>query len=186
MPRGLVTYQCSGRRRVQSAINAGVERPRRPYVRLGPLALVTSLRPRGSVRAESPPREVDTCRHRTPIHAGVSQVSEPCQGSVPTPRDLGPTRGTQYALLRAPTPLVQRSDALLLRSGPIDASWGVLSPLVTWCSKPRPCGGVRCCFSCDWGHRCTAKALLYCREGIPLIQGTDSGPGPTSGEWANL
>jgi hypothetical protein len=99
MPRGLVAYQCSGRRRVPSAINAEVEWLRGPYVRLGPLAHVTGLRPRGSVRAKSPPREVDTCRHRTPTLVGVSQVSEPCQGPVPTLRDLGPTRGTRYALL---------------------------------------------------------------------------------------
>jgi hypothetical protein len=74
------------------------------------------------------------CWHRTPIHAGVSQVSEPCQGPVPTLRDLGPTRGTRYALLGAPVPLVQRFGVLPRRSGPIDAPWGVLSSLATRCS----------------------------------------------------
>ena len=62
--------------------------------------------PWGSAWAGSPTREMDTCRHRTPIRAGVFQVSEPCQGPIPTLRDLGPTRGTQHALLGAPDPLV--------------------------------------------------------------------------------
>jgi hypothetical protein len=110
---------------------------------------------------------VDTCRHWSPIHVGVSQVSEPCQGPVPT-------RGTRYALLGAPVPLVQRSGVLLQRSGPIDAPWGVLSSLATRCSQPRPCGGYRCCFSCDRGGRCTETVPSYCRKGVPLIQGTDS------------
>jgi hypothetical protein len=98
---------------------------------------------------------------------GVSQVSEPCQGPVPTLRDLGPTRGTRYALLRAPVPLVQRSDALLRRSGPIDASWGVLSPLATRCSQPCPCGGVRCCFSCDRGGVARQWRLYTVGRGYP-------------------
>jgi hypothetical protein len=46
--RGLVACQCSGRRRVPSAINAKVERLHGPYVRLGPLTHVTGLKPSGS------------------------------------------------------------------------------------------------------------------------------------------
>jgi hypothetical protein len=53
MSRGLVACQCSGRRRVPSAINAEVERLHGPYVRLGPLAHVMGLMPSGSSRAPS-------------------------------------------------------------------------------------------------------------------------------------
>jgi hypothetical protein len=48
MSRGLVTCQRGGRRHVLSAINAEVERLHGPYVRLGPLAYVTGLKPSGS------------------------------------------------------------------------------------------------------------------------------------------
>jgi hypothetical protein len=96
------------------------------------------------------------CQHRTPIRAGVFQVSEPCQGPVPTLRDMGLTRGTQHALLGAPDPLVQGSEVLPRRSRPIEAPWGVLYFLATRCSQPCPCGGVGCCFPCDPGvsHGC--------------------------------
>jgi hypothetical protein len=178
MSRGLVACQCSGRRHVPSTINVEVERLHGPYVRLGPLAHVTGLRPNGSSGApyeQEVPLERWACRHRTPIHAWVSQVSKPCQGLVPTLRDLGPIRGTRHALLGASVPLVQRSVVLPRRSGPIDAPWGVLSSLPARCSQPHPCGGVGCCFPCDRGCR-TGAASLYCRKGVPLFQGTDSGP----------
>jgi hypothetical protein len=72
-------------------------------------------------------------------------------------------------------PVVQGSDVLPRRSGPIDAPWGVLSFLATWCSQPCPCGGVRCCFPCDPGasHGC---GVFILQKGIPLSQGKDSGP----------
>jgi hypothetical protein len=134
---------------------------------------------RDSAWAGSPTRETDTCRHRTPIRVGVFQVPEPCQGPVPTQRDLGLTRGTRHALLGAPDPLVQGSGALPRRFGPIDAPRGVLSFLATLCSQPCPCGGVECCFPCGRGH-CTGATSSYYRKGVPLSQGTDSGP------WAHL
>jgi hypothetical protein len=53
MLRGHVARQRGGRWRVLSAINAEATRLYGPYVRLGPLAYVTGLKPRGSSR--SPP-----------------------------------------------------------------------------------------------------------------------------------
>jgi hypothetical protein len=53
MLRGRVARQRGGRRRVLSVINAKIAQPYGPYVRLGPLAYVTSLKPRG--RGGSPP-----------------------------------------------------------------------------------------------------------------------------------
>jgi hypothetical protein len=68
---------------------------------------------RGSAWARSPTREVDMCQHRTPIRARVSQVvPEPCQGPVPTLRDLGLTQGAWHALLGALDRLVQGSGVL--------------------------------------------------------------------------
>jgi hypothetical protein len=55
MSRGLVACQCGGRRRVLSAINDEVEQLHGPYVRIGPLAYVTGLKPSGSSGA--PPRQ---------------------------------------------------------------------------------------------------------------------------------
>ena len=48
MLRGHVARQRGGRRRVLSAINAETARLYGPYVRLGPLAYVTGLKPRSS------------------------------------------------------------------------------------------------------------------------------------------
>jgi hypothetical protein len=48
MSRGLVACQRGGRRRVPSTINVEVGRLHGPYVRLGPLAYVTGLKPSGS------------------------------------------------------------------------------------------------------------------------------------------
>jgi hypothetical protein len=53
MLRGCVARQRGGRRRVLSAINAKTAQSYGPYVRLGPLAYVTSYKPRG--RSGSPP-----------------------------------------------------------------------------------------------------------------------------------
>jgi hypothetical protein len=53
MMRGRVARQRGGRQRVLSAINAKIARLYGPYVRLGPLAYVTSHKPRGS--SGSPP-----------------------------------------------------------------------------------------------------------------------------------
>jgi hypothetical protein len=53
MLRGCVARQCGGRRRVLSTINAKTAQLYGPYVRLGPLAHVTSHKPRG--RGGSPP-----------------------------------------------------------------------------------------------------------------------------------
>jgi hypothetical protein len=53
MLRGRVTRQRGGRRRVLSAINAKAAQPYGPYVRLDPLAYVTSHKSRG--RGGSPP-----------------------------------------------------------------------------------------------------------------------------------
>jgi hypothetical protein len=53
MLRGHVARQRGGRRRVLFAINAEVARLYGPYVRLSPLAYVTSLKPHGS--SGSPP-----------------------------------------------------------------------------------------------------------------------------------
>jgi hypothetical protein len=47
MLRGRVVRQRGGRRRVLSAINAKTAQLYGPYVRLGPLAYVTSHKPRG-------------------------------------------------------------------------------------------------------------------------------------------
>jgi hypothetical protein len=54
MMRGRVARQRGSRRRVLSAINAKTVQPYGPYVRLGPLAYVTSHKPRG--RDGSPPK----------------------------------------------------------------------------------------------------------------------------------
>jgi hypothetical protein len=53
MLRGNVARQRGGRRRVVSTINVEAARLYGPYVRLGPLAYVTGLKPRGS--SGSPP-----------------------------------------------------------------------------------------------------------------------------------
>jgi hypothetical protein len=53
MLRGRVARQHGGRRRVLSAINAEAAQLYGPYVRLGPLAYVTGLKPCGS--SGSPP-----------------------------------------------------------------------------------------------------------------------------------
>jgi hypothetical protein len=53
MLRGHVARQRGGRRRILSAINAETAHLYGPYVRLGPLAYVTGLNPRGS--SGSPP-----------------------------------------------------------------------------------------------------------------------------------
>jgi hypothetical protein len=105
------------------------------------------------------------CQHRTPIRAGVFQVSEPCQGPVPTLRDMGLTRGTQHALLGAPDPLVQGSEVLPRRSRPILGSlifpchavlptlpmrWGrVLLPV-----RPGGVTRVRRLHTAERGYRC--------------------------------
>jgi hypothetical protein len=124
---------------------------------------------------------MDTSRHRTPIHAGVFQVLEPCQGPVPTLRDLGLTRGTRHALLRAPDPLVQGSGVLPWRSGPIEAPWGVLSFLATRCSQPCPCGGVGCYFPCDprVSHGCSVFILQ--KGGTPVSRYRQWPLGPPQG-----
>jgi hypothetical protein len=140
---------------------------------------------RDSAWARSPTRESDTCRHRTLIRVGVFQVPKPCQGPVPTLRDLGLTRGTRHALLGAPNPLVQGSGALPRRFGPIDAPRGVLSFLATRCSQPCPCGGVGCNFPCGRGRR-TGVASSYCRKGVPLSQGTDTCLFESEGPWLSF
>jgi hypothetical protein len=53
MLRGRVVRQRGGRRRIPSAINAKTAQLYGLYVRLGPLAYVTSHKPRG--RGEFPP-----------------------------------------------------------------------------------------------------------------------------------
>jgi hypothetical protein len=47
MLRGCVTRQRGGRQRVLFIINAKTTQPYGPYIRLGPLAYVTSHKPRG-------------------------------------------------------------------------------------------------------------------------------------------
>ena len=130
MSKGLVSCQCSGRRRVPSAINAEVERLHGPYVRLGPLAHVTGLKPSGSSGA--PPGQEVPLERWTRVDTGPLFV-------LGSPRSRSPAR---HALLGAPDPLVQGSGVLPRRSGPIDAPWGVLSLLATWCSQPYPCSGA--------------------------------------------
>jgi hypothetical protein len=103
-----------------------------------------------------------------PYSCRVFQVSEPCQGPVLTLRDLGLTRGTRYALLGAPDPLVQGSGVLPRRSGPIDAPWGVLSFLATRCSQPYPCDGVGCCFPCDREGVARVRRLHTAEGGTPV------------------
>jgi hypothetical protein len=80
-----------------------------------------------------------------------------CQGS-PRVRALpwsGPYSEGPGAHPRDPTCLLgssglyaQGSGVPLWRSGPNDASWGVLSFLATWCPLTCPCGGVGCCSLC--------------------------------------
>jgi hypothetical protein len=69
-------------------------------------------------------------------------------------------------------PVVQGSGVLLRRSGPIDAPWGVLSFLATRYSQPCPCGGVGCCFPCDWAVSYGCGVFIP-QKGVPLSQGTD-------------
>jgi hypothetical protein len=71
MLRGHIARQRGGRRRVLSIINAEVARLWGPYVRLGPLAAVTSHKPRVGLG-------LDTCQHRTLTHVGVLPVPGPC------------------------------------------------------------------------------------------------------------
>jgi hypothetical protein len=163
MSRGLVACQRSGRRHVPSTINVEVEQLHGPYVRLGPLAHVTGLKPSGSSGA--PPGQEVPLERWTRVDTGPLFV-------LGSPRSRSPAR---HALLGAPDPLVQGSGVLPRRSGPIDTPWGVLSFLATRCSQPCPCGGVGCYFPCDRGCR-TGAASSYCRKGVPLSQGTDSGP----------
>jgi hypothetical protein len=77
---------------------------------------------------------MDTCRHQTPIRVGVFLVPKPCQGLVPTLRDLRLTRGTRHALLGALDPLVQgvRRPSTEVRT--YRCTLGVLSFLATRCS----------------------------------------------------
>jgi hypothetical protein len=109
MSRGLVACQRGGRRRVLSAINAEVEQLHGPYVRLGPLAYVTGLKPSGS-RGAPPGQEVPLERWTRvgtgpPFVPGSSRSWSPARA-----RSLlegpGLTRGTRHALLGAPDPLV--------------------------------------------------------------------------------
>jgi hypothetical protein len=79
----------------------------------------------------------------------------PGPGALPGP---GPYPEGPGAYPRDPTcplgssgPISTGAGVLLRRSGPIDAPWGVSSFLAMWCSQPRPCGGVGCCFPCDRG-----------------------------------
>jgi hypothetical protein len=133
MSRGHVARQRGGRQRVLSAINAMVVwtlRQARPVgLCHGPQA---TWQQRASARAGSVGQGLNTCRHRTPTHAGVLLAPGPCQGPDLTRRSLELIRGTQHALLGALDPLVQGSD-IPRRSGPIDAPRDVLSFLATWC-----------------------------------------------------
>jgi hypothetical protein len=129
---------------------------------------------RGSAWAGSPTQEADTCRHRTPIRAGVSQVPEPCQGLVPTLRGLGLTRGARHALLGASDQLVQ--------------GFGVLSEVRTYrCTLGSfifPCHAVLPTLPMRQGRvllpvrpgDVVRVRRLHTVEGVPLSQGTDSGP----------
>jgi hypothetical protein len=85
--------------------------------------------------AESVGQGLDTCRHRTPTHAGVLLVLGPCQDPNLTGGSLELIRGTQHVLLGAPDPFKQGSG-VPWRSGPIDAPREVLSFLATWCPRP--------------------------------------------------
>jgi hypothetical protein len=136
MLRGRVARQRGGRRHVLSAINAKIARLYGPYVRLGPLAYVTSHKPRGS-SGFLPDRE----RRARPGHVSAP---DPCLCRGPLrPRtllrpghllgDLGPTRGTRHVFSGAPDSYTQGSGVPLRRSGPNDASWDVLSFLTTRC-----------------------------------------------------
>jgi hypothetical protein len=170
MSRRLVVCQRGGRQRVPSIINDEVERLHGPYVRLGPLAYVTGLKPSGSCGA--PPRQEVPLERWTRVSTGplfVPGSPRSWSPTDPTLRDLGLTRGTRHALLGAPDPLVQGSGVLPRRSGPIDAPWGVLSFLATRCSQPCPCGGVGCCFPCDCGCR-TGVVSSYCRREYPCLK----------------
>jgi hypothetical protein len=142
-------------RHVPSTINVEVEQLHGPYVRLGPLAHVTGLKPSGSSGA--PPGQEVPLERWTRVDTGPLFV-------LGSPRSRSPAR---HAFLGAPDPLVQGSGVLPRRSGPIDTPWGVLSFLATRCSQPCPCGGVGCYFPCDRGCR-TGAASSYCRKGVPL------------------
>jgi hypothetical protein len=68
MSRGLVACQRGGRRRVPSAINAEIERLHGPYVRLGPLAYITGLKPSSSSGA--PPGQKVPLEKRSRVGTG--------------------------------------------------------------------------------------------------------------------
>jgi hypothetical protein len=100
MSRGLVACQCSGRRHVPSAINAEVERLHGPYVRLGPLAHVTGLRPSGSSGAPSEqevPLERWTRVGTGPLFImGSPRSRSPLPGPGPYPEGPGTRDGNGY------------------------------------------------------------------------------------------
>jgi hypothetical protein len=136
MLRGRIARQRGGRRRILSAINAKAAQLYGPYVRLGPLAYVTShtavagFRLSGECRAR--PGHVsapDPCLCRGPPRPGTLLRPEPHSGG----GDRGPTWGTRHVSSGAPDWHSQGSSVPLWRSGPKGASWDVLSFLATWC-----------------------------------------------------
>jgi hypothetical protein len=170
MPRGLVACQCSGRRRVPSAINAEVERLHGPYVRLGPLAHVTGLRPSGSSGAPS--------EQEVPLGGGHVSAPDPhsCRGLPglgalpgPGPYPEGPetyprdpvcpfgSPGPVSTEVRRPSTEVRTYRCTL--GSFIFSCHAVLPTLPLWWGQVL--------LLVQPGGRCTAMAPLYCRKGYP-------------------
>jgi hypothetical protein len=172
MSRGLVACQRGGRRRVPSAINAEVERLHGPYVRLGPLAYVTGLKPSSSSGAP-PGQEV-------PLRGGHVSAPDPysCWG-LPGPGALpGPSPYSEGpgAYPRDPT-------CPLGSFGPV--SIGVRRPfggpdlsmhlgkfyLSLPCGVPNPALAVGSGAASRATRGCRMGAVSsYCRRGYPCLK----------------
>jgi hypothetical protein len=140
MSRGLVARQRGGRRHVLSAVNAEVKRLHGPYVRLGPLAYVTSLKPSGSSGA--PPGQEVPLERWTRVGTGPPFVP----GSS---RSRSPARAR--SLLEGPGAYPRDPTRPLGSSGPV--SIGVR----------RPSAEVRT-------YRCTLGSLIFpCHAVLPTL-----------------
>jgi hypothetical protein len=135
MLRGHVTRQCGGRRHVLSAINAEAARLYGPYVRLGPLAYVTSLKPRGS--SGSPPERGAWGKAWTRVSTGPLLAS----GSCPS-RDLAKARTLLGGTWGPPEGPDMYSWELRTRThrGPVSLCGGldpIMHPGMYYLSSPR-------------------------------------------------
>jgi hypothetical protein len=178
----------------------------RPYVRLRPLAYVTSSVPRGSIGA--PPERgteayavwsehvsaPDPCLAL--IKAWVFFVPESRDPTVsgldPTRRDPNPIQGSGLHPWRSWTlpggPVCIYRGPILSHGGPdpLLILWRILSSLATWRLWSRPCGGGRVLFTTRLEIAARAPCLYTVVRGTPVPGYRQWPPRPTSGEDTSL